>query len=434
MSSSRASSGARARGARGGEIATVGGTFFVYGAIFFDRLAPLYLVGIIALELGLPSAYEGTLALLIGLGWAAAMPIVRATAGRFGDRDRIVVAAIVAGLFSLGSALAGGWVLFVLLRGLGGIAAASGAPAATALVFAAAPARRRGLDLGIVQSSTRIVGSLIAPVVVTTVTVTMGWRAAMVVSGLLVIVAGLVMAGLVPGDAPAKGARAPSAPFELHPGGRRNVVLCILSCVLLLAWLTVWSQSAVPVVGSWLRVDADAAGRLVGLFGAGAGAAALLLPIASDRIGRRAALGVGSVLGGLGGLAVGVFAAMEFVPPRPVIVVALLLAGVAMGGLPLVISIIPAEAVASGDVGRALLGPIAGGEVFGAAMLPALAAMAAVPLGLPVVVGASAAGVIGLALLSALMRPLSPVESTVEGGPDGSGHAAERRGRRATGP
>jgi hypothetical protein len=44
------------RRGRGGEVATVGGAFFTYGAIFFDRLAPLYLVALIAQDLGLPAA------------------------------------------------------------------------------------------------------------------------------------------------------------------------------------------------------------------------------------------------------------------------------------------------------------------------------------------------------------------------------------------
>jgi hypothetical protein len=85
-----------------------------------------------------------------------------------------------------------------------------------------------------------------------------------------------------------------------------------------------------------------------------------------------------AVVGGFGGLAIGLFAAYGVVPPQPIVIATLVLSGVALGALPLVISIIPAEAVASGDVGRSLLWPIATGEVIGAAALPAVAAAAAV--------------------------------------------------------
>lgn len=394
------------------EAVTVGGAFVLYGSIFFDRLAPLYLVGLIAADLGVPSAWEGTLALLIGLGWAAAMPLVRATSGRVSDRTRILVAAGLAGTISLASAASGGWVLFVLLRGLVGLCAASGAPAVTSLVFSAAPEHRRGLDLGIVQSSTRIVGSLVSPVVVTAVAAAAGWRAGIVTSGAFLLLGALVLSIAVPRHRPRKGGTVvrPSGAFAYRRGGRRNVALSTLGCALLLSWLTVWSQSSVPLVGDWLSVPPATAGRYVGLFGVGAGTAALGLPILSDRIGRRAALAWAGVLGGTGGLVLGGFAAAGVVPPIVVVGAALVMAGSAMGGLPLVISIVPAEAVASGDIGRALTGPIAGGEVLGSAALPALAAWAAVPLGRPVVLMLAASGVVALVAVAVLLQPLAPVE------------------------
>lgn len=388
----------------------VAGCFFTYGAIFFDRLAPLYLLGFISADLGVPTAAEGTLALLIGLGWAAAMPIVRVTSGRVDDRTRLLAGVAVAALCSLASAGAGSWLVFVVLRGLGGIASGSASPAITALTFIAAPAHRRGLDLGIVQSATRIVGSLVSPVAVTAVAVAAGWRPAVVLSAALLGVGALVVRLAVPGGGQRPGSASSADPFALHPGGRRNTALCTVACVLLLTWLTVWSQSAIPLVRAWLDVGPDAAGRLVGLFGIGSGAAALLVPLISDRLGRRGALAIGSLLGGVGGIAIGVLAGAGAQPARPAVVGLLLLCGVSMGGLPLVISIIPAEAVASGDVGRALLGPIAFGEIVGAAALPAAVAVAAIPLGLPAVVALTSAGVMGLIPISILLRPLDQAE------------------------
>jgi MFS family permease len=401
------------------ELAVVAGSFFTYGAIFFDRLAPLYLVGLIARDLGVPSAAEGTLALLIGLGWAAAMPMLRATTGRVDDRTRVVVASVLAGIASLASAAVGGWVLFVALRGLGGLAAGSGSPAVTSIVFAAAPLQRRGLDLGIVQSSTRIVGSLISPVVVTAVAVAAGWRAAIAASAVLLLGGAVVTLVTVPGRGSPNDLGTTSAAFSLRPGGRWNIGLCTVGCVMLLAWLTVWSQSSVQLVRSWLGVGPDEAGRLVGLFGVGSGLAALIVPISSDRIGRRRALALASILGGVGAIALASLAATATVPPLWAVVSVLLLCGVAMGGLPLVISLIPAESVAEGDVGRALLAPIALGEIVGAAALPALAAVVASRLGLPAVMALVGAGVLSLAVISALLRPLDPVEGAAAGGQRG---------------
>lgn len=398
---------------RGGEVATVASAFLAYGAVFFDRLAPLYLVGIIASDLDVPPTAEGTLALVIGLGWAAAMPIVRATSGRFADRNRVVVAAVLTAALGMLSATADTWLVFVTLRGLAGLASASGSPAVTAIVFAVAPAHRRGRDVGLVQASTRVLGSLVSPIVVTAITVALGWRAALVGSSLLLLVGGIILALAVPGGGERAAARAaaPAAPFRLHPGGRRNVALCTAASVLLLAWLMVWSQSSVGLIRGWLQVDPDAAGRYAGWFGVGAAVAAVAVPIVSDRIGRRAALGFAGGLGGVAGIAVGLAAVAGLDLPSVVVAGLLTLSGTAMGGLPLVISLVPAEAVASGDVGRVLVAPIAAGEVLGAALLPALASLTAAHLGLDAVVAMTGVAVLGLVGIAAAMRPTTGVRA-----------------------
>lgn len=387
------------------EIATVAGAFTVYGAIFFDRLAPLYLVHLIASDLGVPDAAEGTLALLIGLGWAGAMLLARAASGRWADRTRILVGAGTCAVLSLASAAAPGWLAFIALRGLGGLAAGTASPAVTALSFAAAPPRRRGLDLGLVQSSTRVLGSLASPVAVTAVAVAWGWRPAIMVSAAFLAVGALVLASLVPAGASTRAARRRDADLVYIPGGVRDVAVCTAVSVVLIAWLMIFSQSGVPLVSGWLDVPADVAGRYVGLFGIGSAIAAMAVPIGSDTVGRKAALVWSALIGGGSGVAAAMLAALGVVPPLPVVALLLLLAGVTMGGLPLSISIVPAEAVASGDVGRALAWPIAVGEIAGGAALPALAAAAAVPLGLGPVVAAGAAAVGGTAGLALLLRP-----------------------------
>lgn len=390
------------------EAVTVAGAYLCYGSLFLDRLAPLYLVALIAADLGVPSAAEGTLALLIGLGWAAAMPVVRATSGRLDDRVRITLAVVISAGFGLLSAAASGWLWFVVLRGIGGIAAGSGSPAFTSLMFSIAPPHRRGLEVGVVQSSTRVIGSLASPILVTAVAVAYGWREAMVVSALVLLTSVVVFILAVPGGRHRPGSHSSKEAFAWREGGRRNMVLATIGCVFLLAWLNIWSQSSVTLVSGWLDIGAAEAGRRVGMFGIGSGIAAMALPIMSDRIGHRSAMAIGAVLGGAGGVSLGVLAALEVIPPGWVITSVIALCGVAMGMLPLTISLVPAEAVARGDRARALLIPISAGEILGAAGLPVLAAALAVPLGHAVVIGVAGLGVFALVIVSGLLRPLGP--------------------------
>ena len=389
------------------EVPTITGTFLAYGALFFDRLAPLYLVALIADDLPVSRAGQGALALTIGLGWAGSMILARWASGRWGNRRRILVAAAGVALLGAASAMVSGWIAFVVLRGLGGLFAGTAAPAVTALSFAAAPPRRRGLDLGVVQSSTRLLGSLVSPAVVTAVAAAYDWRVALLTSSGFVLVGAIALTLLVPADPPPANNTDASAAPVLHPGGRRNVLLCTASSVALVAWLIVVSQGAGPLLRAWLDLGVAEAGSLLSLFGVGAWLATLIVPLTSDRLGRRMALATSSLIGGAAGL--GVAIAANDSAGGPLIAAALMiLSGVAMGGLPLVISIIPAEAVAYGDVGRAVTAPIIGAELLGGAVLPAVAFAVAGQVGLPALLGTAAILLLLVAALSFGLRPPSP--------------------------
>ena len=385
------------------ELPTVTGTFLAYGALFFDRLAPLYLVALIADDLPVSRDSQGTLALAIGLGWAGSMVLARWASSRWGNRHRILAAAAGVALLGVASAAVTSWIAFVVLRGLGGLLAGTAAPAVTALSFAAAPPRRRGLDLGVVQSSTRLLGSLVSPVVVTAVAVAVDWRMALFTSSAVVVASALALALLVPADPPPTDAAATTA-YTLHPGGRRNILLCTASSVALLMWLIVVSQGAGPFLQAWLDLSLVETGRLLGLFGIGAWLATLIVPLSSDRVGRRVALAFSSLVGGAAGLGT-VVAAYGSVGGWLTAATLITLSGVAMGGLPLVISIIPAEAVASGDVGRPGTAPVIGAEALGGAVLPAVALAASGWVGMPVVLGIVAASLLLVAALSLALLP-----------------------------
>ena len=388
------------------EVRTVAACFTAYGAVFFDRLAPLFLVGAIAADLGAPSAAEGTLALLIGLGWAAAMPVAGFTAQRSSAHRRLVLALLLAAVAAALSVTATSWSAFIVLRGVSGLAAATGSPAVTSLAFTTIPAHRRGTSLGVVQSSPRLLGSLASPVVVTAVAVTAGWRSALLASALVLAASALVFHATLPTDI---GREVPATRHTrrpvLRPGGTRQLRVCALASVVLLSWLTIFSQSAVALVAVWQDRSLAAAGAQVGLFGIGAGVAALLVPIASDRLGRGPALAVATVIGGVSGVVLATAMLTGTALPAPVSAGLMVGGGVAMGGLPLVISIVPAETVDHGDVGRALLLPIGLGEGLGAALLPAAAAVVAVHVGGAAVLGIAAAAVLLVGLSSRWVTP-----------------------------
>ena len=230
------------------------------------------------------------------------------------------------------------------------------------------------------------------------------WRVALLTSSGFVLVGAIALTLLVPEDPqPADNTATLAAPI-LHPGGRRNILLCTAWSVALVAWLIFVSQGAGPLLRAWLDLGVAEAGSLLSLFGVGTWLATLIVPLASDRLGRRMALAASSLIGGAAGLGVAI-AANDSAGGTLIAAALMILWGVAMGGLPLVISIIPAEAIASGDVGQAVTAPIVGAELLGGAMLPAVAFTAAGQVGLPAILGAAAVLLLLVAASSFGLRP-----------------------------
>jgi len=375
---------------------TVAAAFLAYGAVFFDRLAPLFLLTTILRDLPVTVSLEGTLPLTVGLGWALAVPMTRIAARRLGDRDRLALGLVIAGVLGLASALTTSWLTFVLLRGIAGVFSGATAQPVTALSFRVSPRARWGLVTGFVQSAPRVGGNLLAPALIVIVAASFGWRAALATSAIVLLVIAALVIAIVPRTPPSD--RVADA-LVWKDGGERTVNACAWASTAILVWLTTFSQAGIPLLIRWLDVTVLRAGELMSTFGAGAVLAAFLAPWSSDRIGRHGAV---AVAGSIGSAAGGLLVALPLLGARPTeTVVALLLlgAGVGMGALPLVMSAIPAESVRSGDVGLAMARPLVAGEAFGAALLP-LAVFALVPI-----VGAEAViAVVGVALFTTLVN------------------------------
>lgn len=374
---------------------TVTAAFLAYGAVFFDRFAPLFLLTAIVVDLPIAPSLRGTLPFALGLGWAIAVLLTRVVAPRVGDRDRLVVALVLAGVFGIASASVESWAVFVVLRGLSGVFAGSTAQPVTALSFRVSPKHLWGLVTGFVQSAPRVGGNLVSPAVIVIVAAALGWRAALVASGALLLgIAALVLL-LVPRTDPVGPA---AGGLVWKPGGARVVTACAAAATAILVWVTTFSQAGIPLIITWLDVSVLRAGELLSAFGIGAAFAAFLAPWSSDRIGRHGAVTVAGLIGSGSGLALVLLAVGGPRPPELLVALLLAGAGVGMGALPLVMSGIPAESVRSGDVGLAIARPLIAGEALGAALLP-LVVFAVIPiLGAELVIG-----VVGAALLLTLL-------------------------------
>lgn len=119
----------------------------LYGALFFDRLAPLHLVGVVGRDLVIPTDTAGALPLGVGIGWAMAMLLSQRVSRWLAPRERMIAAAGTTAVLGIASAATGSWAAFVLLRSIAGVASGLAAPAVTSLLFALAGVAMGALPL-----------------------------------------------------------------------------------------------------------------------------------------------------------------------------------------------------------------------------------------------------------------------------------------------
>lgn len=379
-------------------LRTVAAGFLLYGALFTDRLAPLFLAERLGRAFGVDVSALGLLPLAISAGWLLGLGAGRLVGRHISLPQRLVVGTCVTTVAGVASVFAPNFVVFLLLRTLGGIGANITSPAIIALVVRASPPHRRGIALGAVMSSTRITGSFAAPIVLTILVARYGWRLAIGVATSTLLLALAAVIVLVPRHVDAKQGSARSLPPIYRDEGPKILAVASVLAVLTFLWLTLISQGGVPMLENWLGVDVTTAGRLLGWFGVGSTAAAIGVPLWSDRT-RAGAVAGSSIVAALAGGYLGVAALSGFHPPMAMVGLAFAFAGVGLGGLPLAISVLPADAVRSGDVDRAIEFPIISAELIGGAILPAVAFAVIADVGIAPVLLTVSAGFLALALL-----------------------------------
>jgi predicted MFS family arabinose efflux permease len=389
-------------GASRGTARTVVAGFLLYGALFTDRLAPLFLAERIGRSFDVGGAALGLLPFAIALGWTLGLAAGRLSSRWLTLRQRVVVGTFLTAAASCASALAPTYVVFLLLRLLGGVAANVVSPALIALCVRAVAADRRGTALGVVQSSTRITGSFLAPIALTAAVVPFGWRWAIAGAASTLLLAAAAVAVLLPASPTAGLQSRHSRPPVYRPEGPRIIALASATAVCTFLWLTLVSQGGVPLLEGWLEVDIRVAGRLLAWFGIGSTVAALAIPAWSDQR-RGLALSGASAVTALAGSALAVASLLDLALPLMAVGALFGLAGVGLGALPLSISVLPADAVQEGDVDRAVEVPIISAELLGGALLPAAAFAIAARLGIDVALLASA---LLFALLAVIGGPL----------------------------
>ncbi|HWK60350.1 MAG TPA: MFS transporter [Eoetvoesiella sp.] len=176
------------------KLLAVAATGHVFDA--FDAVAIAFVLPVLAMQWKLSPGEIGIMISMGYLGQLVGALLMGAAAERFGRIAAFKYALLIMGLFSLGSAYAWGFVIFVVLRFLQGIGLGGEVPIAATYLNELSPAKNRGRIIFTLESGFSF-GVLLTSVIAVWVIPAYGWKS-MFFIGALPIILGLLLPRLVP--------------------------------------------------------------------------------------------------------------------------------------------------------------------------------------------------------------------------------------------
>jgi MFS family permease len=379
-----------------------------YGFAFYDRQMMSFLAPFVIPEFHLNNFQVGALGSALSLTWAIGAYGFGRWSDKAGVRKPFLLAAmLVFSACSVLSGLATGFWPLLASRMLMGAVEGPFLPICLAIVAATAPARRRGLNSGMVQNLFgSVLGMTVAPLVSVRIATALGWRVSFFTGAL----PGLVLALLVwlTIREPAKpstvgGARKEGTLGLLYMLRQRNIALCgAIGCLAVGACLVV--TIFLPVYLVQVRhYTPESMSNTVALLGITAPIGGVVVPGLSDRFGRRPLM-----IAFTGLMALTPLAALLFHGPEPILMALLFIGWLGIGSFPLFMAVVPAETLNFRSTAAAMGLVVGIGEIAGGVIAPPVAGRIADSFGLnwPFIIAAVMA--LGAALVSTALVETNP--------------------------
>ena len=341
--------------------------------VFVNRGGIAFLFPMIKPELHLSNTQLGQLMSATSLAWALSSVCTSLASDLLGIRPRTLIVICALG-FSIVGALAGAVSTFpalLALRAAMGLFEGPVIPLIQATITTASPAKRRGANLGLIIGGSGLVGSVLAPPLMTGLASTLGWRFAfLAIAAPGPFVALAVWFVMRPGG-PA-GTIAVVARLDLRPAlrlaARRNILLgaigaisLIGSAIALISFLPLYLAS-LPAFST-----GDRMAFFIGL-GVTTHIGGIVLSALSDRLGRRACLVAACLCSTAAPIAVALLSVSAWW-----VIPAILLHFVAGGALTLMVYVVPGETVPPKMAASTFAALLFVGEIIGGATAPTLA-------------------------------------------------------------
>jgi MFS family permease len=364
-----------------------------------------YLMPFVAASLRLSNTQVGILVSVFWIPFAFASYFSGVLTDRLGKRKRALTAVLV--VFSLASFVSG------LTSSFGALLAARLAmgllegpilPLAQSIVALETPIARRAMNMGIVQSvGPGVIAGLLAPLLLVTLAVRYGWRSGFFVG----VVPGLVCAGLLayflrePQANPSPAGRTDVGRSEGEAVGIRqmlgirNIWLCSALSILFVTQSLIGLGYLPLFYVRDRHLPPGQMSELMSLWGVASIVFGLAIPALADRIGRKQAAIIASLMGVICPLA-----ALYYPGPLPILGFLMFLGWAPVGASILFMATIPAESVPARSITTAIGLTFATGTLIGGGAGPSVAGWIADTWGLRVSLLLAAAVCAAMAAIS----------------------------------
>ncbi|WAH38070.1 MFS transporter [Alicyclobacillus dauci] len=392
--------------------------FFTFGFVFMERLSVVYLFPFIAPDLKLNNAEIGMIVSILAICWSLSGFVFGSISDLIGSRKKVLLPITLAfSLFSFLSGIAKSFGSMLLLRGLMGVSEGPVLPIAQAAVVAESSEKRRGFNLGFVQSSLGLIGSTVTPLIVTAVATKYSWHAAFYLVGVPGIVMFFILLKWM--IDPSKRMTKEQAAAHDHRVKRedypavfksRNVWVCMVISAFMMTWLFAFTTFAPTYLTGHDKFTPEAMGLIMSAMGLGTFFWGFIGPAISDKWGRKPTL---ILFGFIATLSPVCLALVHGSIATMMIIGFLTTAGQAT--FPLFMAVVPGESLKPKYVGTAVGLTQLVGEFIGGTAAPSIGGIAADHFGLAAPLWIAAGGAFVSALIAFGLRETAPIRMKKSG-------------------
>ncbi|MFP3578964.1 MFS transporter [Arthrobacter sp. SIMBA_036] len=390
-----------------------------FGLVGLDRwiISPLF--PSMMKDMGLNYQDLGNIIGALGLAWGVSALIIGGLSDKLGRKKVLVGSIILFSLCSLLTGLASGLFSLILVRVIMGITEGAFGPTAVAATAESSRPKRRGLNMGIQQSTFALFGIGLGPIIATQLLqVVPSWHW---VFGIMLI-PGLVLAYFIfktirePRDLPTFESAVATTSAEkarwVDVFRYRNVRLAMLALCGAMTCIFVLSAMVPSYLTDFRGIEMTSMGIITSGIGLGAFAGQLAIPALSDRFGRKPVV-IAALLLAAALLLVFIFQG----PFMPVLFLLLFfIAFGANGCLALLAGTITVESVPAGSLAAAAGTVIGVAEIFGGGVAPSLAGFLAQNYGIAYPLYLALAGLLLCVVAAAFLRETAPNKLKQAGG------------------